>query len=126
MGPGENFVAPHINPRFAAAMGGMDGAMNYHLLAQQQQLFYQHQQQMQMQIHMQQQNVFGGDTTSATWGSVTAASYEDDNVPHKSDDLGLMDSTSHHPVDEWHFMVNVIALQHLRHVFRGAAFLVWH
>jgi H/ACA ribonucleoprotein complex non-core subunit NAF1 len=100
MGAGENFVAPHINPRFAAAMGGMDGAMNYHLLAQQQQLFYQHQQQMQMQIHMQQQNVFGGDTISATWGSVTAASYEDDNVPHKSDDLGLMDSTSHHPVDE--------------------------
>lgn len=91
MGASENFVAPHINPRFAAAMGGMGGAMNFHLLAQQQQMFYQ---QMQRQVPMQQHNDFGDDTASAAWGSVTTVGNEGYYFPQQGGDNPSTDSAS--------------------------------
>ena len=61
-------VAPHINPRFAATIGGIsgvNGATNFHPLAHQHQLFYQQAPQTQMQ----QQSAFDG---HAVWGSAGA------------------------------------------------------
>lgn len=66
---GETFaVAPHINPRFAATIGGIsgfNGTTNFHPLAHQHQLFYQ----QAPQIQTQQQGAFDG---HAVWGSAGA------------------------------------------------------
>lgn len=83
MGVGGNFIAPHINPHFAASMGrmdGIDGTMDSRLLEQQ---------GTQLWSGMQHQNAFGGNTTSPAWGFASAARAEDGQDHHESDNIGI-------------------------------------